>query len=348
MSLCQNNCGLKVYLAPMEGLTGFSYRNAFDKYFGAGRVEKYFTPFISPNSSMSLMTKELRDIDPANQGDGMKVIPQVLTNKADEFIWTAKKLVTGLGYDEININMGCPSGTVVSKDRGSGILKNPALIDKMLYEIFSDSYIIDSKVKISVKTRLGFADKSEFRDILKVFNKYDLEELIIHPRVRSDFYKNEVDYDSFDYAIRESSNPLVFNGDIFTVKDICYFRERFPNEDKLMLGRGLIADPGLISVLADPFPQKHERDLIEDRRRMKLMLDEVLSSYVEIMHPDKNAIHRMKELWCYMEYSFSDCKREIKDIKKAQNIYAYKDAVKVFFNNAKLQPKEHIRFAGKY
>ena len=170
---------MKFYLAPMEGITGHIYRNSYEKYFH--NIDKYFTPFIVPNQSVSLKTKELKDLLPQNN-KGLNIVPQILTNDAEGFILTANKLKQ-LGYEEINLNLGCPAGTVVSKKRGSGFLAYPEELDKFLDEI----YKIDN-MKISIKTRLGKERADEFYKLIEIYNKYPLEELIIHPRTREDFY----------------------------------------------------------------------------------------------------------------------------------------------------------------
>lgn len=142
---------MKVYMAPMEGLTDYMFRNAYDEFFGRGKIDKYFMPFISPNQTEKFLAKEMRDISRDN--NHINSIPQVMTNNSSDFIWTARMLYDQFGYDEINLNAGCPSGTVVSKDKGSGMLKNPDTLERILYEILSDNYIIDNHIKVSVKTR---------------------------------------------------------------------------------------------------------------------------------------------------------------------------------------------------
>ncbi len=183
---------MKYYLAPMEGITGYIYRNSYEKFFN--NIDKYFTPFIVPNKSTSLKTKELRDILPENN-KGMNIVPQLLTNDSEAFIITARKLQQ-LGYNEINLNLGCPAGTVVSKNRGSGFLAKREELDIFLDEIFK----IDD-MKISIKTRIGKDSPEEFYELIKIYNKYPMEELIIHPRTQKDFYGNKPDLDVFKDAL---------------------------------------------------------------------------------------------------------------------------------------------------
>ncbi|MGU8311254.1 tRNA dihydrouridine synthase [Clostridium perfringens] len=305
---------MKYYLAPMEGITGFIYRNSYEKFFGG--IDKYFAPFVVPNSSKSLKTKELRDVLPENN-KGINLVPQILTNDSEGFILTAKKL-KDLGYDEINLNLGCPSGTVVGKKRGAGFLAHREELDKFLEEIFK----IDD-MKISIKTRLGMDKPEEFYELIKIYNKYPMEELIIHPRTRQDFYGNKPNLEVFKDAISLSKNPVCYNGDIFTLDDHNKLVEEFKEVDKIMLGRGILANPALMNeILNNEFM---------DKKVLKEFHDEIFSKYREVFNEDRNAMFRMKELWGYMIYMFSNNKKYAKKIKKAQKVVDYNQAVTSLF-----------------
>ncbi|WP_010293459.1 tRNA dihydrouridine synthase [Clostridium senegalense] len=317
---------MKNYLAPMEGITGYIYRNSYEKFFH--NIDKYFTPFIVPNTSRSLKTKELRDILPENN-KGMSIVPQILTNDSEGFIITARKLQQ-LGYNEINLNLGCPAGTVVSKNRGSGFLAKREELDRFLDEIFK----IDD-MKISIKTRIGKDNPEEFYDLIKIYNKYPMEELIIHPRTQKDFYGNKPNLDVFKDALSLSSNPICYNGDIFTVDDYTKLIKNFPQVKTLMLGRGVLANPGLINGI------KNNTSI--DKEVLKDFHDEILHKYIELFNEHRNALFRMKELWGYMIYIFSDNKKYAKKIKKAQNLNDYNYAVSSLFRE-----QEIIKGAGLF
>ncbi|ABG85804.1 tRNA dihydrouridine synthase [Clostridium perfringens] len=305
---------MKYYLAPMEGITGFIYRNSYEKFFGG--IDKYFAPFVVPNSSKSLKTKELRDVLPENN-KGINLVPQILTNDSEGFILTAKKL-KDLGYNEINLNLGCPSGTVVGKKRGAGFLAHREELDKFLEEIFKINHM-----KISIKTRLGMDKPEEFYELIKIYNKYPMEELIIHPRTRQDFYGNKPNLEVFKDAISLSKNPVCYNGDIFTLEDHNKLVEEFKEVDKIMLGRGILANPALMNeILNNEFM---------DKKVLKEFHDEIFSKYREVFNEDRNAMFRMKELWGYMIYMFSNNKKYAKKIKKAQKVVDYNQAVTSLF-----------------
>lgn len=317
---------MKYYLAPMEGITIHIYRNLYEKFFH--NVDKYFTPFVVPNRSKNLRTRELRDVLPENN-KGINVVPQILTNDSKGFIITARKLQE-LGYNEINLNLGCPSGTVVSKNRGSGFLAKREELDRFLEEIFT----IDD-MKISIKTRLGKDSAEEFYELIKIYNKYPMEELIIHARTREDFYGNTPNLEVFRDALELSTNSVCYNGDIFTANDHENLIKAFPNLETMMIGRGIIANPGLLDeIISHKFL---------DKQLLKQFHDELLYEYLEVFKDEKNTMFKMKEMWGFMIHIFSDNKKYLKKIKKSQKVSDYEEAVSILFNE-----QEIIRGAGLF
>lgn len=305
---------MKFYFAPMEGITGYIHRNAHATFWDD--VDKYFTPFIAANQYGKFSTRELHDILPEhNQGN--RVIPQILTNKAADFIQTAQKLKT-FGYDEVNLNLGCPSGTVVTKGKGSGFLAQKEALNCFLEEIFSKL-----EMNISIKTRIGKDDPEEFLELMEIFNQYPMEELIIHPRVQKDYYKNKPNLKIFKEALEMSKNPICYNGDLFTVKDYEAFSNMFPSVDTIMLGRGLIANPGLITDIM------HHQTL--DKETFKAYHDKLYRGYQEILSGERNVLFKMKEAWFYMIYMFSNHEKYAKKIRKSQRLLDYEAAVSCLF-----------------
>lgn len=327
---------MKYYLAPLEGITNFIYRNAYAEVFND--IDKYYAPFVVPNESRSLKTKEFFDILPENN-EGINLIPQILTNDAQGFILTAEKMKK-LGYHEINLNLGCPSSTVVNKNRGSGFLAYPDDLDKFLYEIFNKTSYYDSSIKISIKTRIGKEDNEEFYKLLEIYNKYPLEELIIHPRTQKDFYGNKPDIDMFKYAEINSKNVLCYNGDIFTAANLKDVKEKInindiKSVDTYMLGRGIIANPGLIYEI-------NNNDTVP-KEKIRAFHDKVLNDHIEKYHNERNILFKMKEIWSYMIYIFSDNKEYSMEIKKSQNIDEYEKIVTRLFKE-----QEIIKGAGLF
>jgi tRNA-dihydrouridine synthase len=302
------------YFAPMEGITGYIYRNAHAAFFN--HIDKYFSPFIIANQHGNYKSKVIKDILPENNR-GIPLIPQLLTNNSMDFIQTAMKMKE-LGYQEINLNLGCPSGTVVAKGKGSGFLSKPEALDRFLEEIFSEQVM-----KISVKTRIGKDDPEEFFTLIEIFNKYPMEELIIHPRIQKDFYKNKPNLAIFQEAIKLSKNPLCYNGDLHSVKDYREFVEHYPMIDTVMLGRGLITNPGLINELMD-----HVKT---DKEKLRGFHDIILAEYQSVLSGDRNVLFKMKELWFYMVEMFTNSEKHAKKIRKAEKLKDYVDAVNRLF-----------------
>lgn len=306
---------MKFYLAPLEGITGYIYRNAYQKYFH--NIDKYFTPFITPHTNRCLNSREKNDILPEHNR-GMKVVPQVLTNCAEDFIKIGKTLQE-YGYKEINLNLGCPSGTVVSKKRGSGFLAYPKELEQFLEEVFEK---LD--MKISIKTRIGKDEPEEWENILGIYNKFPLEELIIHPRVQVDYYKNEPNWQAYGYAVDKSRSPLCYNGNIFTKSDYEKLLQKFPHTQAVMLGRGVIANPQLITML-------QSGDIGADKEKIKAFHDEICSGYTQSFSGDRNVLFKMKELWFYMEKIFQDSEKYRKKIRKCQSLSQYQRIIDSLF-----------------
>jgi tRNA-dihydrouridine synthase len=310
---------MKIYLAPLEGITSNIYRENHYKIFGG--ADKYFTAFITPSAKGVLGEKFLRDVLPENNV-GQNLVPQILTNSAQGFITMCKRLEQ-YGYREFNLNLGCPSGTVVSKGRGSGFLAYPDELDRFLDEIFKSDYAI------SVKTRIGKESREEFYRLLEIYNQYPMTELIIHPRTRADMYNNKPDLDMFEYAVEHSKNRLCYNGDIFTREDYDGFAARFGEDMTVMLGRGVIINPDLPRVI------KGKGNA--DRDELRRFYEAVYAEYAEILYGNVPLMHKMKEILTYMLKNFDNSENIGKKIKKAKNIDTFNNAVAELFGCCELK-----------
>lgn len=332
---------MKFYLAPLEGITGFIYRNTYAEVFN--NIDKYFAPFVVPNESRSLRTKEFFDILPENNQD-VHLIPQILTNNADGFILTMNKMKK-LGYNEINLNLGCPSTTVVNKNRGSGFLAFPDELNVFLEKIYNSA--AKDNMKVSVKTRLGRDNSEEFIRLLEIYNNYPIEELIIHPRTQKDFYGKTIHRDMFKYAIENSKNSICYNGDIFIKSDYmnlleqlnCNIKEdcevhnkqlKNTHTDKFMLGRGIIANPGILYEI------KNNKTV--SKEKIRKFHDKLLERHLEIYNNERGILFKLKEIWSYMIHIFSNSKEYNIALKKSQNIDEYKEIVNRLFRNEDIIP----------
>ena len=310
---------LKLYAAPLEGLTTYLWRRIQYEMFGG--ADKYFTPFLSPNSNLSFQTKELDDLQ---HNQGMPVVPQIICNRADHFLWAARELYE-MGYSEINFNLGCPSGTVSAKRKGAGFLAYPDDLDRCLDEIFGG---LPSGMRLSVKTRIGKNDVAEWERLLAIYNRYPISELIVHPRVQKEFYRGDVHRDVYTYTCDHTPLSLVYNGDLTTVEDVAQFRTAFPQTDTVMIGRGLIADPSLLRQL-----RGGEKATREERIMFHNLLFE---AYRGRLSGDLPTIHRMREFWNYYALAFEETEPYLKKIRKAKSCAEYQTAASALLRDCPL------------
>lgn len=314
---------MHIYFAPLEGITTYPYRNLHHKYFGG--VEKYFTPFLAPGPEQGMSVKEMRDVLPENNA-GVPVVPQILTNRAGDFLLASKKL-SEMGYREINLNLGCPSGTVTAKKKGSGFLLYPDDLDRFFDEVFSDAAVRNGEFLVSVKTRIGKNEVEEWPELMQVYNRYPIHELTVHPRIQKEFYKGTPHLDVFTDILKESRNPVVYNGDLFTVEKVKEFREKFPTVGTVMIGRGLIRNPALAEMILQEETEL-EADILP---RIREFHDALFEHYRETMSGDRNLLFRMKDLWSYMLAEVPDSEKLAKKIRKSQHVPEYLAAVEEVF-----------------
>ena len=303
------------YFAPMEGLTDSVYRRLHHQYFGG--VHRYYMPFLSPTMHRTLSAKENREL-PMADSVPFAAVPQVLTKVPEDFLWAAG-ICRDRGYAEVNLNVGCPSGTVVAKGKGAGMLSDCDALDRFLDAVFAES-----PLPISVKTRLGLTEPEEFPALLEVFNRYPIRELTIHSRVRKQFYQGDVHLDMFRYAVRESKNPLCYNGDLFSMQDITNITGEFPQVNAVMLGRGLAADPGMLCGGTDVHVlEQFHAGLLEE--------------YLVLFGGSRNAMFRLKENWSYWLTRFEGGEKLAKRLRKTTELAEYRNITAEIFHTLPLK-----------
>ena len=346
---------MQIYMAPMEGITDYVYRNTFEKLFGG--VDKYFTPFITPTSVKKFQTKELDNIDP-EKNDVNRVVPQILTNNPDHFMWAAEE-IKARGFREVNLNLGCPSGTVVAKRKGSGLLRYTDELEEFLKAVFDGCDKIG--MKLSLKTRLGLDNPDEFYEILDIYNRFPIYELTVHPRIRKDFYREPIRPEYFDYAYNNSVNPLVYNGDLTTISDILSCLEKFPKVDSVMIGRGLLSDPGfpaaakrmiltrkdsnsdsVINAVTNKAisikPEYSSTDISGYQTEINRLFefhDILLEKFRERLSGDNPVLYHMKDVFTYMSVRFKDDERLVKNVLRSKKLSEYQTAVSILFEYEK-------------
>lgn len=311
---------MKLYLAPMEGITTYIYRNAYNRYFGG--IDKYFTPFIA---SRKLNRRELNEILPEHN-EAIEVVPQILTNRADEFLQIARK-IAGYGYRTVNLNLGCPSGTVTARKRGAGFLSVPDELDSFLYEIYEKS-----PIRISIKTRIGVESVDEWERLLAVYKKYPVDELVIHPRLQRELYKFTPHREAFLAAAKALPDiPLCYNGDITSEKSYAELLNAVPAADCIMIGRGILRNPALAAQL-----KKTDAARLFTRKNLRAFHDEIFAGYAAQMAGETPTLFKMKDLWTYLSESFAASDRYLKKIRKASDYAEYRIAVSNLFRECEL------------
>lgn len=309
---------MKYYFAPMEGLTDSVYRTVHYKTFGG--VQRYYTPFFSPTEVHRLTPREVRELAPENNPPC--TVPQLLCKNADDFLWMAEQ-IAALGYTEVNLNLGCPSGTVTAKKKGAGMLADTDALDAFLERVFARC-----PIDISIKTRIGYQDTDELPAILEIYNQYPVRELTVHPRTGKEMYRGTPHLDAYDYVCENTHIPLCYNGNVNTRADAAYIAERFPKTEAIMLGRGLLANPALLS------------DKRITRACMMEFHRELTDRYAVTLGGEHATTGRMKEIWLLMSGVFEADKRYIKRLQQSKNLAELEGAVTAMICELPVRPRE--------
>ena len=313
---------MTIYAAPMEGITLHPFRLIHNQFF-PGCIDEYYTPFLVANQTKTFKNKEIRDVLPENNR-GLRVVPQLLANDAEEFVSAVEKLI-GYGYRKLNLNLGCPMRTVVTKGKGSGFLALPDRLDAFFDQSFQllEPWRERIGLEISVKTRTGLKNHEEAVRLLQIYNRYPISEVIIHPRLQTDFYENTPNMDVFAMMYEGSVHPVCYNGDIVTISDYKALCGRFPGLERVMLGRGLLRNPSLIRQIRGGKPMELEE--------LKVYHDAIVQEYRKIMSDQTQVVAKMKEIWWYMCWLFPDSEKAMKKIRKSHYMDQYLQAADEMF-----------------
>ncbi len=304
-----------IYFAPLEGVTDSIFRRTHAAHFSG--VQKYFIPFISPTQNRLFTARELYAIAP-EENKGLPAVPQVMAKDSELFLWAADQL-KDMGYAEVNLNIGCPSGTVTAKGKGSGMLRTPDALSAFLDEIFARS-----PLPVSVKTRIGYESDGEWPRILGILSSYPVSELIVHPRTRNQFYSGTPFRDRYEQTFDRAGCPIVYNGDLFTEADCETLMAEHPDTAALMLGRGLIANPALSQQL------EGGTGLTIDSLRS--FHDDLLEAYLD-RGPENFALIRMQAIMKHIVCCFESPDKPKKLFRKAHSVAGYREAACRLFEN---------------
>ncbi|UGS21791.1 tRNA dihydrouridine synthase [Flavobacterium cyclinae] len=304
--------------SPLQGFTDFRFRNAFHKYFGG--IDTFYSPYIKLNGKLVIKGSYERDILPENNST-LEVIPQIITNDAEEFLFVAK-YVQQFGYKELNWNLGCPYPMVAKCGMGSGLISNTSQIEHILNRLHNETNII-----VSMKMRMGYENPTEILDVFPILEQYPIKNIAIHARIGKQLYKGGVDLDSFQKCLDTSKQKIYYNGDITSVNKFKELQERFPSVDHWMIGRGLIADPFLPSMIKNNTTEypKNRFEIFE------AFHDEIYREYDAYLQGPTPIRMKMLGFWEYFSQSFSNPQKTFKKIKKANNSKNYEAAVKEIF-----------------
>ncbi len=310
----------KIYLAPFQGITTYTYREVYTKYFGG--VDKLFTPFFTGKQKPNSQSKRAFEFNFTHQ-NGVEVVPQMLSKEPDEIAHFAN-FCNRKGFNEVNWNLGCPYPRVANKKRGSGMLPYPDMVNDILSKVMSE---ID--INFSIKCRLGYFEETEILELMDVFNSYKIHELTIHARIGKQLYAGDVRIEALKKALLKSQINIVYNGDIFTINDFTKIR----NDIKLnnwMIGRGLLVDPFLPAKVKseDVVPELSEQKEIAYK-----FITDLYLAYRKKGNNKPQSIGVVKELWGFMAYSFNNPQKVFNSIKKAKSFDDYEEIVADVFRN---------------
>jgi tRNA-dihydrouridine synthase len=304
--------------SPLQGFTDFRFRNAQNKFFGG--IDTFYAPYIRLNGKLVIKSSYERDLLPENNAT-LECIPQVITNDADEFLFVAK-YVQELGYKELNWNLGCPYPMVTKCGMGSGLISDSEKIRQILDKVHSESDII-----VSMKMRLGYDTTEEILDVLPILDTFPIKNIAIHARIGKQLYKGGVHLDAFQNCIDNTKHKLYYNGDITTVAKFKEMQERFPSINHFMIGRGLISDPFLPSMIKNNTTEHPKNKLL----LFEAFHDTLYEGYSQSLSGSTHILLKMHHLWEYFATTFSNPHKVEKNVRKAKSIKNYEQTVKEVF-----------------
>ena len=316
---------MRLEFAPMEGITDDIFRRLHHRYFPG--VDRYYTPFLSPGEGRGLAGKDLRQVLPENN-PGLSLVPQLLTASAEHFL-SAAKILEDLGYREVNLNLGCPSGTVTAKGKGAGLLypERREQLRAFLGEIFDRC-----PLTISVKLRLGKEDPREFPEILSLLSAYPVGLLILHPRVRTDLYRRPVRWEWLDWARESTRLPLALSGGIPTASALAGVDTR--GLEAVMFGRGLVADPALVTKLKGGSGA--------DRETLEAFCGEFFQETAAHLGGARPTMFRMKEIWSWLILLFDGREKLWRQLRKCTDLGEYRILVHRIFQELPLRQEPEV------
>jgi tRNA-dihydrouridine synthase len=310
-----------ISLAPLQGYTEFPFRNALANIIGG--LDRFYTPYLRFENDGTVRSKHIKDILPENNKN-IKVIPQILVNTSTDFLKMAR-IIEDFGYTHVNWNLGCPYPMVAKRQLGSRLLPMPERVNKILSEVIPHTHL-----NISIKLRSGYEMDTDINKLIEVFNQYQLDEIIYHPRVGKQLYRGGADSEKFAEISAISKHNLAYNGDIDTRVKYIGIQNKFPLVNHIMIGRGLIANPFLALEICEekPVEESTKRKLFEEFHQT------LFNHFSTELSGDSHLLNKFIHFWEYFSHLFVDNKRVIKTIKKSKTIVDFKTNAQFFVRNS--------------
>ncbi|TLX74062.1 tRNA-dihydrouridine synthase family protein [Labilibacter sediminis] len=300
-----------IYFAPLQSYTTLPYYLSYAQVFNA--VDKYFTPFYRKNK------KDVFEYeDELKCYDGLNIIPQVLVNNSKDLIQFTTDMMKK-GFGEINLNMGCPFPMVANKRLGSGFLPYRDKYKLVLKEYFSQNL----PMRLSIKTRLGWDNKEEVIALTEVVNDFPIQELIVHPRLGTQKYTGDPDWDVFKEVLEVSNHQVVGNGDINSSEDLETLQKKFPHVEVWMLGRGLLSKPDMLQPGISRFQQK---------QNLICLHDNFYDNLKKFGYLEGQILNHLKTFWEYPLQDAEGGKRIHRKLRKVGKLDAYSEIKKMIFD----------------
>ena len=272
-----------IWLAPLHGITSHTFRNTLCRHFGG--IDCFMAPFLPVQSAGKFRPKVWQDIFPENN-TALPLVPQLMGNRPEQFVDTMQMLNEQFGYEQFNINIGCPSSPVVRHTRGCGLMPHAETVEQIVTAVTGKT-----PFRLSLKMRLGLHSADEGRELLTRLNNYPLEFLVIHPRLGDDLYEGAPDWNTFEEFCQLTRHKIVYSGDVFTVEDYQTLSKRFPNVSGWMLGRGLLRNPFLAEEIKNQV-------VINKKERFLAFYQDFIEDLLPV-RGESGTLANLKELWHY-------------------------------------------------
>jgi tRNA-dihydrouridine synthase B len=312
---------LKIILAPLHGYTEAPFREALATCFNG--FDEAVAPFIALSPAQRFNPVRLRDLKPS-RNSRMKVLPQILGNDTVSFVQAALAL-HDFGYTRLNWNLGCPKRAIAAKQRGSGLLPHPDLINAILEKVLTSI-----PQQLSVKLRLGRNNPDEILPVIEVLNRFPIESVTVHPRLGTEMYTKSADVEAFAAISPLIRHPVIYNGDIFSAEDYLRLKICFPSVKGWMIGRGVLANP----FLAEQMKGFELPDSSGQRERFIGFVNQLQQQYSAESRTKHFLLNRMKDNWGFFAFRFLDGEEIYQALSQVQTLQEFLKMQSIILNTA--------------